>query len=156
MKKLLVIIGFFITCKKEDDVFISCQTPTNDISICSKLIVGKWNWSYEKYFNRITKTYVYKTPVTESYTKALIFIDNTNAIIYQSNTTNKNLTYEITGFDKITSFSSDHSISIIILYDKTNHQIYDYVPFRICNDTLSLSYQILSDTKGEEKWSKEK
>lgn len=155
MKKYLtVLIIFFASCKKDIVPFVDCGQPTSNLETCKKLIIGKWSWSYERYFNRSNQTFEIKTPITEGYKMEIEFTKLGKAIFYRNSLFEKESTYSITTFDKISNYPADNTITTLIIYDSRNGYVIDYAPVKICTDTLGLNYSFYSDSKGIQKWSK--
>lgn len=155
MKNYLIILAVLLaSCKKEVIPFVDCNNPTSNIETCKKIIIGKWNWSYEKQLDRITQTYIIKTPTTEGYSRQIEFKSSMQASFYKNSLFEKEVRYSITTLDKVTNVPSDNSITTLIIYDLQNGSRTDFTPINICSDTLSLNYNSYSDTKGQQKWSK--
>ncbi len=153
MKYLLVIFIFLPSCKK-DIPNIDCSSPTADKEICKQILVGKWNWSYERFYDRINQTYILKTPASEGYTRQIDFKKNGKASFFMNSIFEKERKYEVSTLDVVTGFPSDNTITTLIFYNIQNGSREDYVPLKICTDSLILNYNILSDTKGQQKWAK--
>jgi hypothetical protein len=156
MKKSIVIISLFLSCKKSNLINVDCSKPTSEINVCKQLIIGNWNWQYDKLIDRLNHTYFYQTPSTNGINKRINFINSSEAIIYKNDILDKNSTYEITTLDKITNYDNDKGINVIIFYNKLDGVRYDYSPIQICNDSLTFNYEIISDFKAQTKWSKNK
>jgi hypothetical protein len=151
---LTIFIIFFASCTKDKIPFVDCNQPTTDIEICKKLIVGKWKWSYEKYFDRVNQIFIIKTPASEGYSRDMEFKNSGNAYFYRNSTFEQQVKYSITTLDNVTGVPSDNTVTALIIFDLTTGNRIDFTPINICTDTLSLNYNSYSDTKGKQKWAK--
>ena len=155
MKKCLILFAiFFASCKKDIIPFVDCSQPTSAIETCKKGTIGKWSWSYEKYYDRVNQIVIIKTPVSEGYSRDIEFKSNGSAYFYKNASFEKQVKYSVTTLDKVTGVSSDNLITTLIIYDLTSGNRIDFTPINICTDTLSLNYDLYSDTKGKQKWQK--
>lgn len=155
MKKYLIILTlFFSSCRKEVIPFVDCIQPSTELETCKKIIIGKWSWSYERYYDRVNQILIIKTPITEGYSRDIEFKSTGKAYFYKNSSFEQEVKYSITTLDKVTGVSSDNSITTLIIYDKTSGNRIDFTPINICTDTLSLNYNSYSDTKGKQKWTK--
>lgn len=152
---LLICCAIFCShCKKENLPVVECSSPTDDIAKIKSIIVGKWTWVYEKYLDRISQTYIFRTPQTEGTTRQYEFFQNTAVKIFRNQSLVETAIYEITTLNVVTGSAMDSNRTILLLKNKTTGQRIDFAPMMICNDTLTLNYQAYSDTKGQEKWNK--
>ena len=157
MKKeipILLITIIFFSCKKVKVPFVDCNQPTSEVNLCKQLIKKRWVWSYEIYFSRLNQTNIIKTPASEGYTKEIEFTNSGIVFIYKNSSLEREATYNVSTFDKITGVIADNTITVLIFYDKQTGQRFDFAPIKICSDTLTLNYQFYSDTKGQQKWEK--
>lgn len=161
MKKYLIIVAIIsASCKKEETVLkepiplVSCSTATTDIETCKKLIIGSWNWSYEKVYYRAYPYLVIKTPTTESYTRQMEFKNNSIASIYSNSIFQKQVKYSVTTLDKVSNYATDSLITTLIFYDLQTGLRVDFAPISGCTDSLTLYYNFYSETKGLEKWNR--
>lgn len=154
IKFLFVFLFLTVSCHKEKVPRVDCDSPTSDISKTKSVIVGSWAWAYEKYRDRVSQTYIIKTPQTEGYTRQYNFLKNNDVRIYKNNNLIETATYEITTLNVVTGSDMDKERIILLFKNKTNGQRTDFAPIQICNDTLTLNYQAYLDTKGHEKWHK--
>lgn len=152
---LLILIFLFSTCKKEDlNYNIPCNKPTNDIAISKKLIVGKWTWVSELYWGRLTGQYILKTPQTEGYTRQLT-VSNSTLVYFKNNILAEKYRYDLVDEKSVTNYPSD-STNVLVFKDYSTGLRTNYVHYLVCNDTLTLNFQIRSDIGGQEKWTKNK
>ena len=156
MKKYLVISFFlFLSCKKDHSRFnVPCNAPTSDIQISKELIIGRWEWVSELYSVPFSGQLFLKTPQTEGYTRKLVAYSN-RLEFFRNNSFEQKFKYDLVMESTITNYVGDSS-SVLVFKDfdtgvRTNH-----THFKICNDTLTLNFQILSSFKGIEKWAKSK
>jgi hypothetical protein len=156
MKKYLPIALFFcISCKKDKTEYdVPCSNPTRNITMAKSLIIGNWSWTYEKYLNRFTNSFVFKTPLTEGISRRYHFLKNSEVQMYKNNSLIETATYDITTLDVVTGFGMDKEITILLFKSKLTGQRIDFAPMTICNDSLTIIYQAYLDSKGNEKWSK--
>ncbi len=157
MKYFLIIIIFpvlIIACRKNKIHYnITCNNPTNDINISRELIIGKWTWVSELYREQLTGQYILKTPATEGYTKQRTFEKNLTGDFFKNNVSVGLYRYEIVTENTITNFPDD-TTNVLVFKDYTTGQRSNYVHYKICNDTLTLNFQIRSGLAGQEKWAK--
>jgi hypothetical protein len=155
MKNYLIIVAlFFVSCQKEKISAVDCSQPTAEIEICKKIIIGKWNWSYERYYSRANQAFIIKTPTTEGYSKEIEFKKSGNAYFYKNSFFDVEVNYSVTTLDIVSGSTFDKSITTIIFYDKNSGNRIDFAPIKICSDSLTLNYDFYLDTKGNEKWAK--
>lgn len=154
VKVFFLFLFISVSCKKEKIPTIECSSPTSDISKTKSIIVGSWTWAYEKYRDRFSQNYIIKTPQTEGYTRQYDFLKNSDVKIYKNNNLIETAIYEITTLNVVTGSDMDKERTILLLKNKSTGQRFDFVPIQICNDTLTLNYQVYLDTKGQEKWFK--
>ncbi len=157
MKHLSLISIFLIllSCKKNNSQYnISCYTPTNDINISHQLFPGKWTWVSELYRVPLTGQYILRTPATEGYTKQILVSANTITYFKNNNFAQKYL-YEFLVEKSITLYPDD-TTNILVFKNFITGERSNYVHYKICNDTLTLNFQIRSDVAGQEKWFKTK
>lgn len=161
MKKyFIIIVAILASCKKEETVvkepvpFVSCTQPTLNISLCKKLIIGKWNWNYEKRYDRVTQSFIFKNPVSENYTRNIEFIDSSYALLYKNSSIERTVKYSVTTFGAVSGYLPDTTITALFLYTIDNNSIFDYAPLKICTDSLILNYSLYTDTRGIETWNR--
>lgn len=142
------------SCKKDIIPIVNCSQPSTELQTCKKIIIGKWRWSYEKYYDRLNQILIIKTPATEGYSRDIEFKTNGSAYLYKNSIFEKEVKYSVTTLDQVTGVLSDNSITSLIMYDKVSGNRIDFTPINICTDSLSLNYNAYSDTKGREKWAK--
>lgn len=152
---LIISIFLLLSCSKDKTKYdVPCNTPTNNISISKQLIIGNWTWVSEYYVQPFTGNIFFKTPVSEGYTRQL----NTNSSIiefYKNNSVEQKYFYEFAIEKSITNYSLD-TTNVLVFKDFITGQRSNYVHYKICNDTLTLNFQIRSDLNGQEKWAKKK
>ena len=144
----------WISCTKGKIPQVECSNPTSDIAKARLLILGNWEWAYERYRDRFTQTVIIKTPQTEGKTRKYDFRKNGTVVIYQNDTIIRNELYEVTTLNVVTGSNMDSEKTILLFKNQQTTQRTDFAPLQICNDTLTLNYQTYSDTKGQEKWHK--
>ena len=59
-----------------------------------------------------------------------------------------------TTLDKVSNYPSDSSITTLIFYDLQTGLRIDFAPVSGCTDSLTLHYNLYSETKGIEKWNR--
>ena len=158
-KNLIIIAIILVSCKKEKVIpqpipIVSCITPTKDIETCKKLIIGSWSWTYEKIYYRAYPYMVLQTPTTEAYTRQMEFRNNSIAFIYTNLILQRQVKYSVTTLDKVSNYPSDSSITTLIFYDLQTGLRIDFAPVSGCTDSLTLHYNLYSETKGIEKWNR--
>ena len=153
---IIIIISLLITaCKKDKSHYnIPCNNPTNDIRISKDLIMGKWTWVSELYRDQLTGQLILKTPQSEGYTRQL-FASNSVLEYSKNHTFEQKYLYEFVIEKSITNFPDD-TTNVLVFKDYTTGQRSNYVHYKICNDTLTLNFQIRSSFAGIEKWTKNK
>lgn len=158
MKQFIFLTTIFLvlltSCKKEKTVNynIPCSSPTNDAVISSNLIIGKWKWVSEYYCGRGFPC-VLKTPVSVGYTQERIF-DNQNVDkFYKNGILTGVVKYSFVVEKEITLYPLDNK-TVLKFADNQTGAILSYVHFNICNDTLTLNWQLTTDWAGQEKWAK--
>lgn len=158
MKYFLIIIIFpvlIIACRKNKIHYnITCNNPTNDINISRELIIGKWTWVSKLYREQLTGQLILKTPQSEGYTRQM-FASNSVLEYFKNYTFKQKYSYEFTIERAITNYPDD-TTNVLVFKDYNTGQRSNYVHYKICNDTLTLNFQILSSFKGIEKWAKNK
>jgi len=150
---LIILIFLFHSCKKENPHYnISCDKPSNNISISKHLIVGKWTWVSELYRQQANGQYILKTPQTEGFTKEL---SASYSIIeyFKNGIFEQKYHYEFIMEKSITNYPDD-TANVLVFKDFITGQRSNYVHYEICNDTLTLNFQVRSDLIGQEKWVK--
>ena len=158
MKNLLLLTTIFLvlftSCKKDKDITynIPCNTPTTDATISSSLIIGKWKWVSE-YYCGLGVPCVLKTPVSEGYTKERIFDNQNFDRFYKNSVLIGTVKYSFVVEKELTLYPLDNE-TVLKLSDSQTGALLNYVHFKICNDTLTLNWQIRSDFAGQEKWAK--
>ena len=158
MKQLILTASIFLTlivsCKKDNGITynIPCNTPTTDATISSSLIIGKWKWVSE-YRCPFGSTCQLLTPASEGYTKDRVFDKQNFHTVYKNGLLIGTVKYSFVVEKEITLYPLDNEF-VLKLSDSQTGAILNYVHFRICNDTLTLNWQILSDAFGQEKYAK--
>lgn len=155
ISKIFILSLFFTNaCKKEEIPAINCSSPTTDIAKSKSIIIGKWTWTYEKYLDRQSQTYIIKNPQTEGFTRQYEFLQNNDVKIFKNQSLIETANYDVTTLNVVTGSDMDKERTILLFKNKSTGQRIDFAPIVICNDTLTLNYKAYSDTKGQEKWSK--
>ncbi len=154
MKYNFIILIFLLgACKKDNINYnIPCSKPTNDITISKCIIIGNWTWVSELYRDRLLGQYILRTPQTEGFTRQLI-AGNATLEYFKNNAFEQKYRYELVIEKSITNYPDD-STNVLVFKDHTTGQRSNYVHYKICNDTLTLNFQIRSDIAGIEKWKK--
>ncbi len=149
-----IFLVLFTSCKKDKSISynISCTTPTNDATISSNLIVGKWKWVSEYFCSRGFPC-VLKTPLSEGYTRDWIFDKYSIATAYKNGNYVTKYYYSFALEKEFTLFPTD-TTTVFVFKDYSTGLLSNYVHFKLCNDTLTVNYQIWSDAHGQEKWAK--
>lgn len=153
---IIFILSLFSTtaCKKENILGINCRNPTSDISESKSIIIGKWEWAYEKYLDRFSQAYSIRNPQTEGFTRQYEFLKNNNVKIFKNQNLIETAIYEVTTLNVVTGSDMDSETTILLFKNKSTGQRIDFAPMVVCNDTLTLNYHAYSDMKGQEKWRK--
>ena len=156
MKQISIILIFsflFTACKKNKVSYDTpCTQPTNDITISNQLITGNWTWVSEYYVQPFTGNIFYKTPQTEGFTRQLN-VNNSVIEFIKNNILEQKYRFEIVNEKSITNNTND-VLNVLVYNDYNTGQRTNYVHFTICNDTLTLNFQVRSDLVGKEKWVK--
>jgi hypothetical protein len=151
----ITILLFLFSCKKNDPQYnIPCSAPTNDKNTSSYLLKGKWTWVSEFYREQLTGQYILKTPASEGYTKQRTFRSDLTGDFFQNDTAIGMYRYDIVVENIITNFATD-TTNVLVFKDFITGNRSNYVHYKICNDTLTLNYQIRSSVTGQEKWVKQ-
>lgn len=152
---LIILILLISSCKKDDISYnVPCSTPTNDIIISRQLLLGNWIWVSELYREQLSGQLVLKTPQTEGYTKQLTVYDSLLEF-FKNNSFEQKYLYDFVIEKSITNYPDD-TTNVLVFKDFTTGQRSNYVHYKICNDTLTLNFQIRSSFAGIEKWVKNK
>lgn len=150
---LIIFLFLFISCKKGEIQYdVSCNAPTSDITISNSLIVGDWIWVSELYRDQMTGQYILKTPQTEGYTRQLAASKNILEF-YKNKAFEQKYRFEFVIESSITNYPDD-SLNVLVFKDYNSGIRTNHTHFMICNDTLTLNFQVLSSFKGIEKWAK--
>jgi len=158
MKQIILLtttfLVLFASCKKDKDITynIPCNTPTTDATISSSLIIGKWKWVSE-YRCPLGSPCRLLTLVSEGYTKDRVFDKAGIHTVYKNGALIGTVRYSFVLEKEITLYPLDNA-TVLKLTDSQTGALLNYVHFNICNDTLTLNWQILSDAFGQEKWAK--
>ncbi len=149
-----IFLVLFTSCKKDKDITynIPCNTPTTDATISSSLIIGKWKWVSE-YRCPFGSTCRLLTPVSEGYTKDRVFDKQGIHTFYKNGILTGTVRYSFVLEKEITLYPLDNE-TVLKLTDSQTGALLNYVHFNICNDTLTLNWQVRSDMAGQEKWAK--
>jgi hypothetical protein len=149
-----IFLVLFTSCKKDKTITynIPCNTPTTDATISSSLIIGKWKWVSE-YYCGFGVPCVLKTPASVGYTKERIFDDQNFDRFYKNGILTGTIKYSFVVEKELTLYPLDNQ-TVLKLSDSQTGALLNYVHFNICNDTLTLNWQIRSDFAGQEKWAK--
>lgn len=150
---LIIVLFLFISCKKDEIQYdVPCNKPTREITISKSLIVGNWVWVSELYRDQMSGQYILKTPQTEGYTRYLtVFKDILG--FYKNNAFEQKYRFEFVVESSITNYPDD-SLNVLVFKDYNSGIRTNHTHFKICNDTLTLNFQVLSSFKGIEKWAK--
>jgi len=150
---LIIFLFLFISCKKDEIQYdVSCNAPTSDITISKSLIVGNWVWISELYRDQMSGQYILKTPQTEGYTRHLT-VSKDILQFYKNNAFEQKYRFEFVVESSITNYPDD-SLNVLVFKDYNTGIRANHTHFKICNDTLTLNFQVLSSFKGIEKWAK--
>ena len=154
MKYNLIILVFLLSaCKKHTLQYnISCNNPTNNIDISYQLIRGNWTWVSEYYVQPFTGNIFYRTPISEGYTKQILASNSTFEYL-KNGRFEQRYHYEFVIEKTLTNYPDD-TTNVLVFKNFETGQSTNYVHYKICNDTLTLNYQIRSDAVGKEKWVK--
>ena len=142
----MLLLLLSMACKREPD--ISCNCPTNDLSLSRKLIIGTWRLHRVRYFintdftwyalDTIHADYEFRKDGTLWYYKNSQFIDSCK--------------YEIDVMKKYTLYQGDTTRNTLwVAYFRHTMGLERLVPISVCNDSLYLKYQSFAyDTTGDE------
>ena len=135
---LAMLLVLLMACQKEPDV--SCNSPTNDLALSRKLIIGTWRLDRSVYF--FDTSFIYRTPDTAKidvkFTKAGIIEYYSNGKLIDT------CAYEIDIMKKYTLYRGDTTRNVLwIPRRKPSMAIafHNMVSLRVCNDSLFLRYQ---------------
>lgn len=131
---------------------VPCNVPSSEINASKTLIIGNWTWVSELYREQLTGQNILKTPQSEGYTRTLK-VNSERLTIYKNNIFEQNYRYEFVIESSITNFSGD-SLNVLVFNDFTTGVRSNHTHYKICNDTLTLNFQIRSSFAGIEKWVK--
>jgi hypothetical protein len=135
MKKImfyLVLLSLMAGCKKTPTLSVDCRSPTNNLTVCRELIIGKWN--LVKLVRSIDTSAVI-TP-TNGHSASLIFLNNGTIEYYQDEKYIARDSYDIAIMKKFTKDKADTLRNV--LWTKKDRMI---VPLKICDDSLYLPYE---------------
>ena len=156
IKHLLFAAIFLLiqqSCEKNNLTHdVSCDIPTNEKIASKFLIIGNWNWVSELYWSQREGRLILLTPETEGYTRKLI-VNSREFEFRKDNMIESKFLYDFIQESEVTTINTDSST--VLVFKNINTGAYsNYVHFRICNDTLTLNFQVRSDFKGQEKWAR--
>ena len=95
---------------------------------------------------------ILKTPQTEGYTRTLN-INNERLAFYKNNSFVDNYRYDFVIESSITNYYDDSS-NVLVFKNYNTGVRTNHTHYKICNDTLTLNFQVLSSFAGIEKWAK--
>jgi hypothetical protein len=149
-----IFLVLFTSCKKDKGTTynIPCNTPTKDATISSSLIVGKWKWVSEYYCGRSVPC-VLKSPASEGYTQDRVFDKQGIHTMYRNGILIGTVRYSFVTEKELTFYPLDNA-TVLYFTDSQTGAYLNYVHFNICNDTLTLNWQVRLDYTGQEKWAK--
>ena len=134
---LATLLVLLMACQKEPDV--SCNSPTNDLALSRKLIIGTWRFKrlvFESTTGLIRKD-VDTAQIDVKFTK--------NGIIeyYEKGQLLDTCSYEIDVMRKYTLYRGDSIRNVLWIPNRkpTMARVFEnMVPLRVCNDSLYLRY----------------
>jgi hypothetical protein len=126
---ILFMLG--VACRKVPDV--SCNSPTNDAALSNKIIIGKWEWVYEKiaapgYIDIITKK-------VKGFSQQLEFCDD-KYFLFKDGLLQKEGTFRISSRKEFAG-PIDSLLNVLVL-EKRDKKIERVFDFKICSDSLYL------------------
>ena len=135
---LAMLLVLLMACQKDPDV--SCNSPTNDLALSRKLIIGTW---------RLKRTVFESTTGIIRKTLDTAQIDvkfTTNGIVeyYEKGKFIDTCRYEIDTMKKYSLYRGDTARNVLWIPIRKLSMakvLYDMVPLRVCNDSLFLLYQ---------------
>lgn len=153
---LIISISFlFLSCQKDKIKYnVPCNMPTTEINASRALIIGNWTWVSELYRDQQTGQIILKNPQTEGYIRTLR-ANKERLAFYKNNVFEQNYRYDFVIESSITNYFGDSS-NVLVFKDFTTDIRTNHTHFKLCNDTLTLNFQIRSSVAGIEKWTKQK
>lgn len=151
----IIFIFLFLSCTKDKmKINVPCYVPTSEINASKSLIIGNWAWVSELYKEQLTGQNILKTPQSEGYIRTL-YANSEILSFYKNNIFEQNYRYDFIIESSITNYFGD-SLNVFVFKDFTTGVRINHTHYKICNDTLTLNFQVLSSFKGIEKWVKVK
>ncbi len=135
---LAMLMVLLMACQKEPDV--SCNSPTNDLALSRKLIIGTWRLKrtvFESAVGTIRKT-LDTAQIDVKFTK--------NGIIeyYEKGKFIDTCRYEIDTMKIYTLYRGDTARNVLWIPTRKQSMtkaFHNMVPLQVCNDSLFLPYQ---------------
>ena len=132
----MLLLLLSMACKREPD--ISCNSPTNDLSLSRKFIIGTWRLDRVVYFIDTSFTSYAPDTLRVDYE----FRKDGTLWYYRNNQFVDSCRYEIDIMKKYTLYRGDTTRNTLWLINrKTKMGLQDLVPIWVCNDSLYLRYQ---------------
>ena len=142
---LAMLLVLLMACQKDPDV--SCNSPTNDLALSRKLIIGTWR--FDRSVFTIDTSFVYRPPDT---TKIDVKFTKAGIIEYYSNgKLIDTCAYEIDIMKKYTLFYGDTTRNVLWIPRRKSSMaivFHNMVPLRVCNDSLFLRYSFAYHSVG--------
>ena len=150
-----LILLWLMACNKTPSV--DCNSPTNDLALCKKLIIGKWEW-----VRTVTRIDTSATYTPKSVGHIVQFKFNSNGIVesYLDGQFRDTSSYEL--FDGSQYSKLDSGITYLKMKGCTYNGLISfftyprYVRVKVCDDSLYLPYEALVYHTGNDFYSKVK
>ena len=145
----LVLLALMAACNKPPSVSVSCNSPTKDVSIAQKLIIGKWVWVYSNHYNRLLGKNELWTPEVKDIIRVMEFDTKGNLSMFEDGKLTAQTTYEFQKYSVSTNIPADSTRFVLLCKGRGN------TFFKICSDSMYLPYQSFGyDASGDEVWMK--
>jgi hypothetical protein len=150
---IIILFLFILSCKKDNKPDVPCTAPTNERQSSLKLLEGHWIFAFERYGDQFSGQEIIKTPATLGYTKERSFNKNYTEEFFINSGSQGLSYYDIVVESSISGYPDD-SGNVLVFKSFSTGNLINYVHYKICNDTLTLNYQLTSSFAGQEKWYK--
>ena len=138
---LALLFLLAMACKKDPPLpDVSCNSPTNDLTLSRQLIVGTWR--FKRYVFQSTTGVIRKT--VDSDEIEVKFTKKGIVEYYEKGKCIDTCRYDIDIMKKYSLYASDTTRNVLWISNKKPSMatvLHYMVPLRVCNDSLYLLYQ---------------
>ena len=154
MKKTLfyLVLLSLMSCHKE--LYVSCDTPSNDAEIAKSLITGRWELERTRFASRRFGKVIYLTKKDLPH-YVLIFQGKGTLQLFRNDTLIGDGSFKFIKEKDIAPTSNSDLNLLFMNKVELPGEFEGVVPFKICNDSLYLPFQsYASDATPDQVWSK--